>query len=249
MRKEPHMSRTAKRIMQGIVAIVLTVLVMGVSSTTAQAAAKYSLGYSAVHAGSLTQVTNGKTYTVYLHPSTGKVNNRLTGTLYYWKWTNNFTNVKVGNSNIIVAGNKWSAWTGENTTKGMQLWLMPRKVGKTTLSYTFKGKTHKVNIVVKSWVKNPIKRLVVSGATLAPKKYGSEYVYSQGNKNLNGKSIKVVPATGWKIKSIYAVDDMGYDSVAIKNVSRMKVYYNVVHITMQNTSTGAFEDVILTGAA
>lgn len=76
------------------------------------------------------------------------------------------------------------------------------KVGKTTVSYTWKGKRHKVKFVVHKWT-NPVKSFTVGGRQYSSK-YKSSNVVKANSKFLTGK-VKVKAAKGWKVTSIVGV--------------------------------------------
>ena len=242
------MARIKQRLVRGGVMAAMLALLVGLWATPAFAA-EYNFNYLASVKGSLKQVSNGKTLTLYLNPRTGTENGRQTGVVYYWHGKSGFTKVKSSKRSVAIAGNEWNYIGQAANTKqsGTDLWLMPRKVGKTTLTYTYKGKVRKVNVVVKKW-ESPIKKLVVGGKVVKASKKGSLYVYKFGNKKIDGKRIKITSKPGWAIKGIYEVDDCGYSTTKIKNGSKIKAYYNHVRIVMKNKKTGATEDVLLKGA-
>lgn len=92
------------------------------------------------------------------------------------------------------------AWNNSNqgTVGGMR--IIGNKVGKATVSYKLNGKKHTVNVVVKKYV-NPAKKLTFANKNYATKFKNKTQLITDLDK-MQGKKLKVTPASGWKVKSI-----------------------------------------------
>ena len=95
------------------------------------------------------------------------------------------------------------------------LQLSFEKPGKATVSYTWKGKAHKVKFVVHKWT-NLVKSFVVGGKQYAGK-FANSNTASATSKFIAGK-VKVVAVSGWKVSQIESVK-ANYASKTIKNGS------------------------------
>lgn len=84
--------------------------------------------------------------------------------------------------------------------------------GKSVVSYTWRGKVHRVTFVVHKWTK-PMKSLVVGGKQYAGK-FKKSHAATVNTKYFTGK-VKVKSANGWKVRNIEAVKG-NYDSKMIK---------------------------------
>lgn len=128
------------------------------------------------------------------------------------------------------------------------LYLSPMKAGKATVSYKYKGKTRKVKIVVKKYV-NPIKTLKLGNKNYA--KLFKKSIYGRAAyKNYVGKRIKVVPATGWKLKSLrYAktkkLKNGGKIPAAAVNTYPEGQSTLLIFLTMQNKKDGRLSEAQL----
>ena len=155
--------------------------------------------------------------------------------------TSAISNVKVANKKIVSV----------ETVSKKKIDLYGKKAGKTTISYTYNGKTHKATVIVKKYAKP------VSSIKIGSKNYASKFK-SRCSASLNvdackGKVIKVKPASGWKLAYIkfgyikYTADDWNVATKRISNGSKIpKVDVGLeIYIVMKNKKTGGYETLSL----
>lgn len=146
-------------------------------------------------------------------------------------------NVKSSNENALFV---WG-------TEGNRTLLYTDKPGKSTVTYTYKGKKYKAKVVVKKY-QNPVKSVTIGKKTYS-KPFKSFWEYSVKRKALNGKTIKVTPAKGWKVVSISYTYRKNGKFKKVSNggkLTNMSKYPSVV-ITMMNKQTGGYESVYFLG--
>lgn len=103
------------------------------------------------------------------------------------------SNVKVSNKAVL------DTTQSKFGTSHYYLELYLKKAGKSKLSYTYKGKTHKVTIVAKKYV-NPCKKLMLDSTNITKKFNTAREAFVQRTAK---RKIRVAPKAGWKIEGIY----------------------------------------------
>lgn len=189
---------------------------------------------SQAHAKGLT-LENAKG-TAHIYPSDYSYN-------MYWLQSSNPdtyvmpTKVKVSNKKVCTAEK------GEGA-----IFLYFNKQGKTTLSYKWKGKSHKVTIVFHAW-KNPVKSFKVGGKQYAGKFKKQDSVHI-GKKTISGK-VSIKAAKGWKFKSIeiYRWGKDGLQSAKMKNNKTLAKSKKMecIYVTFVNKKTGQEIPIMLNG--
>ena len=143
-------------------------------------------------------------------------------------WNHPLTDVKVRNKRVVSIG---EADLGT-------LELSFKRPGKTTVSYKWKGKVHKVKVKVYRY-KNPAKSFKVGSKELKSK-FRKAYGYHASNDNITGKKLSVHAAKGWKLKGLYA---NGTDR--IKNGTKLTEDIGMVKAVFYNTKTKVTEPLYL----
>lgn len=147
---------------------------------------------------------------------------------------NQVKNLKSSNKKVV------KAYTYDKYTD-----LVPVKPGKSTITFTYKGKKFKAKVTVKKYT-NPVKSIIF-GSKVYKGQFKSKAFAEMKLKAAKGKTIKVTPQKGWKVYSITAF----YDS---KGVSRQKTIKNggklpnvsafyAAIVVMKNTETGGYEEL------
>ena len=118
-----------------------------------------------------------------------------------------------------------------------------KKPGKTTLTYKFKGKKHKVKIRIYKY-RNPVASFKVGGKQYKSR-YNKKQIIDFGTKRITlpaGK-VKVVPAKNWKLKTI----DFTWAGAGktIKNGGKMPKNAEYMTVTLRNKKTKVEQDLIM----
>ena len=240
------------RIFRPVLALGLVLFLLAGSAIPAYASVGTYSDIMVTHNGKLSEVKNGKTFTIYLNPRTGekrlKNGTERYGTAFLWPAKNYFTKVSTSNKKVISVGNSYLyGWMENNEAGGTKLYIKPQKTGKAKLTYTYGGKKNTVTVVVKKWVNKPAAKIAVAGKACKPTSAtGCRYTFSAGDGVLAGKSIKVTPRTGWKVKGILWEDASG-KTRTIKNGKKIPSKVTSIRIVMKNAKTGGIEDVELQG--
>ena len=126
---------------------------------------------------------------------------------------------------------------------GGAIYLYPEKPGKTTLTYKWKGKKHKVKIVFHKWT-NPVSSFTIGGKQYAGKLAKKDW-YSWGKSYIHGK-VKVTAKKGWKIKSIMRIKQNLMEH-KVKNGSTVKKSQKAgcVSVSMVNKKSGQEVNVVI----
>ena len=137
---------------------------------------------------------------------------------------------------------------GWKDATGMSIYGL--KKGKATVTYTYKGKTHKVKVVVKKYPK-PIKKLKIGKTNYARKLKSMAYAFPKWNA-CKGKKLSLTPAKGWDVKSIkfsyYSADWEKYYTKKVRNGGKLPKVTNAesLIITLKNKKNGGYVTVMLT---
>lgn len=153
------------------------------------------------------------------------------------------TKVKSSNAKVVEVrpwGDDWKDSSG--------ITIVGLKKGKATITYTYKGKTRKVKVVVKKY-SNPIKTLKIGKKNYAGKlkKYSSVNL-AKWNA-CNGKKLSVTPAKNWKIVSIKCSYNNGdwseHYAKKVKNGGKLPKAANgeVLVIVLKNTKNGGHQTI------
>ena len=104
---------------------------------------------------------------------------------------------------------------------------------KSTLSYTYKGKTHKVKVIVKKYV-NPCKSVKVGGTNVTSELNVLDVTPA---KKLAKRKLKVVPKSGWKVTGITCSLSNGKEKT-VKNGAKLSAKCQEVYVSLVKTKTG-----------
>ena len=124
--------------------------------------------------------------------------------------------------------------------------LEPKKAGKSTITFTYRGKKYKATVTVLKYA-NPVASVKVGAKTYA-NPFKSKAFVNTKTKLFKGKTFKVTPKAGWKlafIKCYYLSGDTGRLKT-IKNGGKLpdaKVI-SYISIVLKNTKTGGYEEVL-----
>ena len=153
------------------------------------------------------------------------------------------TKVKSSNAKVVEVrpwGDDWK------DSKGIT--IVGLKKGKATITYTYKGKTRKVKVVVKKY-SNPIKTLKIGKKNYASKLKKDMSVDLAKWNACNGKKLSVTPANGWKIVSMTCGYNDGdwskFYAKKVKNGGKLPKAVNgeVLVIVLKNTKNGAYQTI------
>lgn len=196
------MKRTAQR--TGLAAIVM-VLFMTLVATPAKATMKVTIG----------DFSKG-TVTLYQY------DNYTSGGAHGYVAKGKLTAAKSSNKKVLVVStDMYEGYT--------LLHIDTVKAGTAKVTYKYKGKTHKVKVVVKDYI-CPIEKL-----TIGKKNYTKQFKKSNigsASSPTAKKQIVVKPRSGWKLVSIECAGK------TIKNKAKLPKTADIVEVTMQSKKTG-----------
>ena len=138
-------------------------------------------------------------------------------------------------------------WSGDFKTSNA-IYIAGYKKGKATITYTYKGKKHKVKVVVKKY-SNPLKTLKIGKKNYERKLKKSVYDATVKWSACKGKKLSLTPAKGWKIASMkftYTNADWSkYRTKKVRNGGKLpKVKYgDSLTVILKNTKNGAEQTV------
>ena len=195
-----------------------------------------ALGLAAALAMAFTSVS-----TAWADPSSSYLENpgKTLRLFYYPKWENGNSKPLTGdfsmdNKVTKVKSSKKSVFTakGFNNEYGGYIFLYLKKSGQATLSYKYKGETHKVTVDIRNY-SNPLSTF----------KVGSVDVLSRFNKKSEASvkldsagKLKLKAKSGWKITNIKK-DTNKAEGFAIGNGSKIGTNTEMVVLNLKNTKT------------
>ena len=178
--------------------------------------------------GTITIYLQDKTYGGYSHFSCKK---------------GKLTKAKSSNTKVVEV----YPW-GEDWKHANGITIIGNKKGKATVTYTYRGKKHRVKVVVKKY-SNPLKTLKIGKKNYARKLKKASYAGIAKWKACKGKKVSVTPAKGWKIVSMrcgcYNADWSKYKAKKVRNGGKLPKAANGdgITITLKNTKNGAYQDI------
>ena len=175
MKHERTLVRRVSRILGAAQLALLLVLAWAIPTQAAETTISYISGGTVALCYYPQQASSWDNQCAFLIPS-GKVSNVKVSK----KAVLGFSQDKFGTSHYYLA-------------------LELKKAGTSRLTYTYKGKSHKVTIVAKKYA-NPCTKLMLDSTNIAPKFNTMHDAYVQRTAK---RKIKVAPKAGWKIEGIY----------------------------------------------
>ena len=121
------------------------------------------------------------------------------------------------------------------------------KPGKTTITFTAKGKKLRTTFTVKKYA-NPVATLKIGSKNYTSKFNKSKYTYT--SKKISKQTLNIKAKKGWTIKNVYVYNSKGklYNvnkSKFSKKVTLNKKYGDIM-VTMYQKSTGLTENISIT---
>ena len=189
----------------------------------------------------------------WIYEGVGKVSAKGTVVLPYAKGADFFavaskefpikkpTNVKSSNPGIV------GAKTAQIGCSNYGLLLKPKGLGTARVSLKHKGKTYTFTVKVVS-ATNPIKSIKNGTKTIAGSKFRFKnglWVPKSGSiKLVANKSLKITPASGWKLAYVQYYNSNGTYKKA-HGLSKVPATYDPVNIVLKNMKTQGYSIVSL----
>ena len=131
-----------------------------------------------------------------------------------------------------------------NNNRGFH--VVAKKVGRANVTYTYKGKKHKVKFIVYKY-ENPAKKLKVGQRDYAAKfKKYEIYRCSAKEANTFSGKLTVKPAKGWKLKGVRYTYADSPDPIQLGNGQRVLWDKDFdMRLTFRNKKTGVVEELML----